>query len=103
VAGDDTQASPPDLVPGLSNPKGELLERFLIRTRGGSATQSAWRLVVSCGEGQGTIILVETAPGESFYRGDGVFLGWPQERMEAAYQALLPRPADEAFELNQLG
>jgi len=103
MSADDTQTSPPDLVPGLTDPRGELLERFLIQTRGGSAAQSAWRLVVSCREGQGAIILVETAPGESFYRGDGVFLGWPQERMEAAYRALLPKPADEPFELNQLG
>ena len=103
MTGDDTQASPPDLVPGLTDPKGELLERVLIRTRGGAATQSAWRLAVSCREGQGSIILVETAPGESFYRGEGLFLGWPQERMEAAYRALRPKPAEEPFELNQLG
>ncbi len=103
MAGDDTESPAPDPVPGLTEPKGDLLERFLIRTRGGGATQSAWRLVVSCREGQGTIILVEPAPGEAFFRGDGVFLGWPQERMEAAYRALLPKPAEERFELNQLG
>ena len=87
---------------GLTNPQGLGLERFLIRTRGGSSTQSAWRLQVTCGEGQGAIILVEISPEETFYRGEGVFLGWQQDRLGAAYQALLPK-SEESFETQQLG
>ncbi len=100
---DDPQTRSPELVPGLTDPKALSLERSLIRTRGALATQSAWRLVVSSGEGQGAIILVEAFQGETFYRGDGVFLGWPQERLEAAYRALRPQPSEEPFETSQLG
>jgi hypothetical protein len=93
---------PDSPVAGLTNPQGLALERFLIRTRGGASTQSAWRLVVACGQGQGAIILVEISPEETFYRGEGVFLGWPQDRLGAAYQALLPK-TEESFETQQLG
>ncbi len=104
MSGDDTQTGqPPELVPGLTNPRTLSLERFLIRTRTGSATQSAWRLSVACEEGQGAIVFVEALPGESFYRGDGIFLGWPQDRMESAYRALLPKSEESSFELHQLG
>jgi len=46
---------------------------------------------------------VEISPEEMFYRGEGVFLGWRQERMAAAYLALLPKPEDDHFEMQQLG
>ena len=39
---------------------------------------------------------------QKFYRGEGVFLGWPQERLEAAYRALLPPsegPGDDHLQL----
>jgi hypothetical protein len=67
------------------------------------ATQSAWRLVVSCREGPGSIILVEAGPTETYYRGEGVFLGWNQGRLEAAYRALRPKSDEVDLELNQLG
>ena len=95
--------SPEEIVPGLTKPRTLALERFLIRLRAGSATQSAWRLSVASDEGQGAIILVEVSPEGKFYRAEGVFLGWPQERMEAAYLALLPKPEEDGFELHQLG
>jgi hypothetical protein len=98
---EETEQSESPLA-GLTNPQRQALERFLIRTRGGSSTQSAWRLSAACGEGQGAIIFVEISPHESFYRGEGIFLGWPQERLEAAYRALLPR-TEETFETQQLG
>ena len=91
------------LVPGLTNPRVLALERFLIRLRDGSATQSAWRLAVASDEGQGAIILVEVSPEETLYRAEGVFLGWPQARMASAYQALLPSPEADGFEMQQLG
>ena len=93
----------PDPLAGLTEPRALSLERFLIRTRGSSSTQSAWRLSVVCGEGQGAIIFLEMSPAETFYRGEGVFLGWPPERMEAAYRALLPKSEEPAFETQQLG
>jgi len=93
----------PDPLAGLTDPRALSLERFLIRTRGGSATQSAWRLSVVCGEGQGAIIFVEVASDETFYRGEGIFLGWPQDRMAAAYRALLPKSEEPSFETQQLG
>ena len=92
-----------ELVPGLTNPRVLALERFLIRLRDGSVTQSAWRLSVASEEGQGAIIFVEASPEETFYRAEGVFLGWPQERMASAYRALLPSPEADGFEIQQLG
>jgi hypothetical protein len=90
-------------VPGLRNPRVLALERFLIRLRDGSATRSAWRLAVESDEGPGAIILVEVSPEETFYRSEGVFLGWAQERLGSAYRALLPKPAADGFDMQQLG
>ena len=90
-------------MPGLANPKTLGLERFLIRLREGSNTQSGWRLSVAADEGPGTIVALEIPPDVVFYRGDGIFLGWTQERMAAAYKALLPKPEDDGFHMQQLG
>ena len=104
MVGDDTDPGrPAELVPGLTNPRSLSIERFLIRMRGGTVTQSAWRLSVTADQGQGSIIFVEASPAETFYRGDGVFLGWPQDRLESAYRALLPKPDEPDFEIHQLG
>ena len=94
---------PDEIVPGLANPKTLGLERFLIRLREGSNTQSGWRLSVAADEGPGTIIALEIPPDVVFYRGDGIFLGWTQERMAAAYKALLPKPEENGFHMQQLG
>ena len=91
------------LVPGLTNPRVLALDRFLIRLRDGSATQSAWRLAVESEEGQGAIILVEIPPAETFYRAEGVFLGWDQDRLGSAYRAFLPKPEGDGFHMQQLG
>ncbi len=96
-------SAPAEAIPGLTNPRALELERFPIGLRGESAIQSAWRLSVACDEGPGEITRVEISPQEVFYRGEGVFLGWRQERMAAAYLALLPKPDDENFDLPQLG
>jgi len=92
-----------EIVPGLRNPRVLALDRFLIRLREGSATQSAWRLAVESEEGQGAVILVEASPGETFYRGEGVFLGWGQDRLGSAYRVLLPKPEADGFQMQQLG
>ncbi|MGH9441034.1 MAG: hypothetical protein ACRD16_02045 [Thermoanaerobaculia bacterium] len=92
-----------EIVPGLTNPRALSLDRFPVRTREGSTTRSAWRLEVASDRGAGAIVLVETSAAETFYRGDGVFLGWPQDRMAAAYRALLPKPEDDGFVMQQMG
>ena len=88
--------------PGLTNPVARL-ERVPIRTRGGRITLSAWRLVVSCGEGAGSITLVEPSHEAPFYRGDGVFLGWSRDALERAWEALGRTPDEPETAMPQLG
>ena len=79
------------------------LHRIAIRTRENDVTRAAWRLEVDSEVGSGSITLVDL-PGESLHRGDGIFLGWSQEGLAAAYAALNTPPDDEpVFELQQLG
>jgi len=94
---------PIEPVSGVTSPRGLSLERFPIRTRESGATLSAWRLVVICEEGEGAIVGVEAAPEEQIYRGEGVFLGWSQDRLAAAYGALRPSSEEPDFEIQQLG
>jgi hypothetical protein len=92
------------LVEGLTNPRGLGLARFPIRVRELAVTLSAWRLAAASDDGEGTITVVELSPGSVFHRGDGVFLGWPQDRLSSAYDALMPRDeAASAMEMPQLG
>ena len=98
---DPGSASAP--LQALINPRVESFERFPIRTRAGMNTQSAWRLAVATDAGHGAIVLVEVAAGETFYRGEGIFLGWTQGQMAAAYMALLPKSEEPPFEIPQLG
>jgi len=90
-------------LPELTGARGEPLELHPIRTREGASTLSAWRLVVSSPRGAGAIVLVEASPERTFYRGEGIFLGWDQERLAEAYRALLPEPAGADPEFAQLG
>ncbi|HEY1435470.1 MAG TPA: hypothetical protein VGG65_08850 [Thermoanaerobaculia bacterium] len=90
-------------VAGLVEPRALALERFAIRTREGSVTLAGWRLTVASAAGHGAIVLVELAPGSAVHRGEGVFLGWPQERLASAYAALLPGDPEPPFETAQLG
>jgi hypothetical protein len=99
---DSPDTPDPSPLATLTNPSVQSFERFPIRTRGGAATQSAWRLSVTCGEGDGAIVFIEIGP-EAFYRGEGVFLGWSQQQMGAAYQLLLPGSEEPPFESPQLG
>ncbi len=91
------------ILPGLTNPRGLGLQRCLIRTRQLSVTLSAWRLTVASEQGEGTITLVETPSGETFYRGDGALLGWDQDRLAGAYAALAPTEQAAAPDMPQLG
>jgi hypothetical protein len=75
--------------------------RTAIRVREVSVTISAWRIEIDSPRGHGWITLAEH--GGSWYRGDGVFLGWPQPRLQAAWQALLPAPEKAELDFPQLG
>jgi len=81
------------------------VERIAVRAREASHTLSAWALVVETDAGPGTIACVEPTPDATFWRGDGVFLGWTRERLVAAWDALrASEPAPEATpDLPQLG
>ena len=87
---------------GLTNPRGASLRRVPVRARSMSVTLAAWSLAVAADEGEGAIVLLEL-PDESFFRGDGLCLGWPQERLAAAYEALAPRDEAAILDLPQLG
>ena len=91
------------VVEGLTNPRSLGLERFPIRARQMSATLSAWRLTIASEQGEGTITLVEPSSEGVVYRGDGVFLGWTQDRLASAYAALVPKDEAAPFETQQLG
>ena len=92
-----------DPLEGLTGVTGGALERIAIRMRESGVTLSAWRLGVSTAEGQGAIFLVETPGGGTLFRGDGVCLGWPQQRLESAYRLLLPGTVDAEPDAGQLG
>jgi hypothetical protein len=88
---------------GLTDVRTIALERYAIRTRENGVTRAAWRLEVESAEGPGAIVCVDAEADQTHYRGEGVFLGWPRERLEAAYVALRPVDSSPQFELNQLG
>ena len=97
--------TPPEPTPiaGLANPRASALERVPIRARESGVTLSAWRLAVSSDGGDGAITLVEIPGGDPVYRGDGIFLGWSQDRLSAAYQAVAPRDEAALPDTLQLG
>jgi hypothetical protein len=101
----DPGASPAETkdLSGLTGLCAKPRERLPIRTRSSGVTQSAWRLEVSCDQGTGAIVVAEVSPRESYYRGEGVFLGWTQEELAAVHDALLRRSDEPPFELPQLG
>lgn len=94
---------PSDELFGLSGVRAKPPERCPIRMRSSSVTQSGWRLEVRCDQGTGAIILAEAGLQETYHRGEGLFLGWPQERLASLYEALRPHASEPAFEPPQLG
>jgi hypothetical protein len=89
---------------GLTQVVAKPLERVPVRQRESSLTTSAWRLEIACDQGRGGIALIELTAQHSFFRGDGIFLGWSQERLGEAYRMLTELGADDShFELLQLG
>ena len=93
----------PDPLEGLTAVRRESLERVPIRTREDSVTRSGWRMSVECAEGPGAIVLLELSPSVSLCRGEGVFLGWSADRLEAAYKALFPGSDEPELSMPQLG
>lgn len=92
-----------DPFEGLTAVAAGELERVAIRMRESELTLSAWRLGIATAQGPGTIFLVETLGGGGLFRGDGVCLGWPQQRLEAAYRRLLPGGGDPDPDPGQAG
>lgn len=90
---------------GLTEISVRPLERVPVRRRESGVTTSAWKLDVSCQQGQGGIVFVDGPPPCPHYRGEGIFLGWSQDRLAEAYKTLgaLNDQADSSFELLQLG
>jgi hypothetical protein len=90
-------------IPGLAGARRLALERFPVRTREGATTVSGWRLTVASDQGEGTITRVELSSGGVIHRGEGVFLGWTEERLAAGYAALMPLDEPEPPATLQLG
>jgi hypothetical protein len=89
---------------GLTAVVTEPLERHPIRARGEEFTRAAWRLRLQSDQGQGAIVLAEVGGGEAYYRGEGLFLGWPQEQLRSVYEAALKRSdGGDVLEIPQLG
>ena len=90
---------------GLTHVVAQPLERAAVRRRENQSTTSAWRLEIACEQGRGGIVLIELTAQTSCFRGDGIFLGWSQERLAEAYQMLtaLDVADDSHIELLQLG
>jgi|SRR5215831_15983042 len=92
-------------VCGLTGVSVQPLARVPIRRRESNVTTSAWRAEVTCDQGQGGIVSVELSVKTSCFRGDGLFLGWPQDRLAEAYRAFTAPSGDPEREpeLMQLG
>ena len=103
AVGDDAPEAPSVPERPLTNPRGLGLVRAPIRLREAGSTLGAWKLTLAADEGEGAITLVEYSGQPSFYRGEGVCLGWSQQRLEAAYAALRPGDEEPPLELLQLG
>lgn len=88
---------------GLTGLRAQPRERVPIRTRGSGVTTAAWRLEISSDQGTGAIVMVEATPQESYYRGEGLFLGWAQDRLAAVHDAMLPKSDESSFDMPQLG
>jgi predicted thioesterase len=99
----DAQAAPSVPERPLTNPRGLGLARIPVRLREAGTTLGAWKLALVADEGEGAITLVEASGQPLFYRGEGVCLGWSQERLAAAYAALRPGDEEPPLELLQLG
>ena len=99
---EDHDLNETDPFAGLTAVEALALARSSIRTRESSATLAAWSLSASSAQGAGTIDLVEIG-GDALYRGQGVFLGWPQARLASAYRRLRPAGSEPEPDPGQFG
>jgi hypothetical protein len=86
----------------LANPVLRSLERGAVRMRESGVTHAGWRLEFDSDQGEGAITLIETSAGQSFFRGQGVCLGWGQEDLSMLYHSLRA-PGEPDLVFNQLG
>jgi hypothetical protein len=99
-----TSESQPIDAFGLTQIVASPVERVPVRRRESPNTSSAWRLEVTCDQGTGGIVAIEASPDQTYYRGDGLFLGWPQPRLAEVFKSLsAPRDDDPYPSLQQLG
>jgi hypothetical protein len=91
------------VIEGLTEVKNLGLVRTPVRTRESGATLSGWRLAVESAQGPGAIERIEARGAEDWYRGSGVFLGWPQDRLARVYGQLLPPRVAPDPDPGQLG
>ena len=92
----------PKDVAGLTAVRMESLRRVPLRTRQSGVTRAGWRLELACAQGVGAIVVAEVSPAETWHRGEGVLLGWPQERL-AELHAALTAHEEEGQSSPQLG
>ena len=88
---------------GLSNAVFRSLERGAVRMRESGVTHAGWRMEIDSDQGQGAITIIELPADRSVYRGEGVFLGWPQEQLTTLYHSLRAVPDEPELVFNQLG
>jgi len=88
---------------GLTSVVLRSLERAPVRLRESGVTHAGWRMAIGSDQGSGAIVLIELPDGQSAHRGEGVFLGWPQEVLAATYTAMREEPDEPRFEMHQLG
>jgi hypothetical protein len=81
----------------------QALERIAIRMRESRVTTSAWCLALRTRAGEGRIVRIECADRSALFRGEGVFLGWPQTDLEALYRRSLPPAPPSEPDAGQLG
>jgi hypothetical protein len=96
-------AEPRDLE-GLTQVARKTLARVPARMRESVVTLAAWRIETTSAQGPGTVVLVELPSGQQAFRGEGVHLGWPQEKLASLWCALSEAaPGEAPFEVPQLG
>lgn len=96
-------AQPRDLE-GLTQVARKTLARVPARMRESAVTLAAWRIETTSAQGPGTIVLVELPSGQHAFRGEGIYLGWPQEKLASLWRALSEAaPGEPPFEVPQLG
>lgn len=91
-------AEPPAAALAGLDVAGTRLARVAARARGLAHTFSAWALSVETAQGPGRIVRIELTEETALWRGDGVFLGWRPEQLQAAWDAL--RAAEPEPEAN---